>query len=610
MAESSRKKSPIWDYFTLGEDTKFAVCKSCNKAISRGGNSTKVYNTTNLVNHLKSVHQDMHEEYQVKYQKQQEKEKANKPSTITSKQLSLEEVQEKVRIWDINDARAQRVHRLVIEMIALDNQPFSVIEDPGFVRLLRVLEPRYVIPSRKYLVDKVLPTVHSDVTSWVKNEIETVSYFSFTTDAWSATAGNASLLSLTAHWLTDNFLKKSAVLHVQPSEDSHTGEYLAEVYKKMFSNWNISANQVHLVLRDNAANMAKAMREASLPSFGCFAHSLQLVVHDGVLSQRAVVDLLATCRKIVGHFKHSPVAYSRLRSIQERLDIPQHRLQQDIRTRWNSSLHMVQSVVEQKMALAAYATESDIPILSATQLDLAEKIVATLLPIDELTNSVSADSASVSVIIPFVKMLIKTLEKHHNDSGVKTMKKEMLLSVKRRFSDIESNVPLVIACLLDPRFKDRFLSGTIEQAEAKRMLLEELEKIQDYDDAGSLEPPSKRSNADITELWQSFNEILEESGSSAEGENTVIGAVVEQYLSEPLLEFHSSNCFTWWNSNKSRFPVLAKMAQRYLTAPPTSVPSERVFSGASDIYDEKRNRLSPEKAEVLLFIKNNFKLQS
>ena len=53
---------------------------------------------------------------------------------------------------------------------------------------------------------------------------------------------------------------------------------------------------------------------------------------------------------------------------------------------------MVQSVIEQKMALAAYATESDIPILSATQLDLAEKIIAALLPIDKLTNSVSADS--------------------------------------------------------------------------------------------------------------------------------------------------------------------------------------------------------------------------
>ena len=62
-----------------------------------------------------------------------------------------------------------------------------------------------------------------------------------------------------------------------------TGEYLGAVYKRMLYHWEISTDKVHLVLRDNAANMAKAMREASLPSLGCFAHSLQLV-EDGVLS--------------------------------------------------------------------------------------------------------------------------------------------------------------------------------------------------------------------------------------------------------------------------------------------------------------------------------------
>ena len=79
------------------------------------------------------------------------------------------------------------------------------------------------------------------------------------------------------------------------------------------------------------------------------------------------------------------------------------------------------------------------------------------------------------------------------------MKNEMLLSLKRRFSDIESNPPLVIACLLDPRFKDRFLSGVIQQAEAKRILLEELENL-DQDDARSFEPPSKRSNTESTKI--------------------------------------------------------------------------------------------------------------
>ena len=209
-----------------------------------------------------------------------------------------------------------------MEMIAMDNQPFSVVEGFGFVRLLRVLEPRYHLPSRKYFVDKVLPLVHDDVKTLVKTETARMSHFSFTTDAWSASCGGCSLLSLTAHWLTEEFVKKSDVPHVQPLEESHTGEYLAQVYKKMLTGWEINQDQVHLVLRDNAANMAKAMREASLPSLGCFAHTLQLVVDDGVLSQRAVMDVLAVCRSIVGHFRHSSLAYSRLNSIQEHLGLP------------------------------------------------------------------------------------------------------------------------------------------------------------------------------------------------------------------------------------------------------------------------------------------------
>ena len=49
------------------------------------------------------------------------------------------------------------------------------------------------------------------------------------------------------------------------------------------------------------------------------------------------------------------------------------------------------------MALEAFATESDIPFLSATQLDLAEKyVIATLFLIDEITNLVPADCTLVS----------------------------------------------------------------------------------------------------------------------------------------------------------------------------------------------------------------------
>ena len=40
-----------------------------------------------------------------------------------------------------------------------------------------------------------------------------------------------------------------------------------------------------MVVADNASNMKKALREGQFEAQGCFAHTLQLIVNDGVLSQ-------------------------------------------------------------------------------------------------------------------------------------------------------------------------------------------------------------------------------------------------------------------------------------------------------------------------------------
>jgi len=67
--------------------------------------------------------------------------------------------------------------------------------------------------------------VHDKVKTRVKTEIARVSQLSFTTDAWSSSGCGCSLLSLTAHWL---FVKKFAVLYVQPLKGYHTGSSIQE----------------------------------------------------------------------------------------------------------------------------------------------------------------------------------------------------------------------------------------------------------------------------------------------------------------------------------------------------------------------------------------------
>ena len=57
-------QSPVWKFFVIAEDIKYAKCNTCNKLVPRGGGSMKSFNTTNLVNHLKSKHREEFNKFQ------------------------------------------------------------------------------------------------------------------------------------------------------------------------------------------------------------------------------------------------------------------------------------------------------------------------------------------------------------------------------------------------------------------------------------------------------------------------------------------------------------------------------------------------------------------
>ena len=80
--------------------------------------------------------------------------------------------------------------------------------------------------------------------------------------------------------------------------------------------------------------------------------------------------------------------------------------------------------------------------------------------------------------------------------------------------------------------------------------------------------------------------------------------MIEMYLKEPIQPRHIDP-LEYWKEKKQVWNSLAIMAFKYLTIPPSSASSERLFSSAGDIISEERNRLISEKAEMLLFLKKN-----
>ncbi len=189
----------------------------------------------------------------------------------------------------------------------------------------------------------------------------------------------------------------------------------------------------------------------------------------------------------------------------------------------------------------------------------------------------------------------------------------MLESLTRRFAKVEEVKCAVLACLLDPRYKAHAFSSDTTLSNAKGWLKEETESLQQdtqceetqSDDSSTL---SKRPRTEenqkklIDEMYDSMlGATSEVAVSSLEGE-------LQQYLLEPVVDRRMGKPLEWWKQNEKRLPILAPLSRKFLCPPPSSVPSERVFSEVRAIYEKKRSRLTGQNAKKLSFLHYNLVL--
>ena len=76
-------------------------------------------------------------------------------------------------------------------------------------------------------------------------------------------------------------------------------------------------------------------------------------------------------------------------------------------------------------------------------------------------------------------------------------------------------------------------------------------------------------------------------------------------MQRPTKDDGAGNILNWWKSNE-KFPLLARIAQRWLCIPASSASSERAFSSCGSIVSCKRTQLQTEKVDMLLYIQRNY----
>ena len=79
---------------------------------------------------------------------------------------------------------------------------------------------------------------------------------------------------------------------------------------------------------------------------------------------------------------------------------------------------------------------------------------------------------------------------------------------------------------------------------------------------------------------------------------------IETYLSTPRIDTEADP-LVWWRHNCKGFPLLSKLARKYLSVCATSSPSERLFSSSCHIVNSLTGNLNPEKVNMLCFLEYN-----
>ena len=116
---------------------------------------------------------------------------------------------------------------------------------------------------------------------------------------------------------------------------------------------------------------------------------------------------------------------------------------------------------------------------SSQDWDLMKKVLNVLEPFKDATDKLSANDASISMVIPTVTLIIDGLEDENptEERGVLTIKRSLKAAMKERFAGIEDMEAYSVSTLLDSKYNGEFYRDPHTLTVAKEILTDELVKL-------------------------------------------------------------------------------------------------------------------------------------
>ncbi|XDV26376.1 hypothetical protein PO909_030116 [Leuciscus waleckii] len=503
----------------------------------------------------------------------------------------------------------------VTRYIAKEMQPFNTVEKPAFKEMLYNFDKQYELPGKTYISKTAIPNLYREVKDEILKDLKEIDFYSATTDMWSS-VNMTPYMSLTVHYLTTDWTLVSKCLETRYTPENHTADTLSETLKCILSDWELDEKKKSCITTDNGANIVAAVGKLGWPWLNCFGHNLHLAVTNAIASEKdRTARALGLCRNLVNTFSMSWIKRRDLKKAQMEADIPQHNLVLDVSTRWGTKQKMIDRVLEQIPAIRRVLIDDrKHGHLNPTWQDVSvlESINAALKPVADFTDVLSGEKyVTVSSVKPVLDLLKdELLSPDSNDTTLTSnIKKKMCAVLDEKYSPAPLQELLRKATLLDPRYRAHFEAAIID--DTKGQLLKEIMEMteeghnveqaaadDDVPTTSSAPPPKKKRLCDLLQK----RKALPSTHGLPKREQA--DAELSRYLQEEALD-NSADPLMWWRDNESRFPLISKLARKYMCICATSTASERMFSTAGNIVTPVRCCLKPEKVNMLVFLSRN-----
>jgi hypothetical protein len=591
---------------------------------------------------------------------------------------------------------------LIVKWISEDLRPFKIVEDSGFVDLCDFLcriRGQFVVPSRVKTRNQMMKLAEFVMNDVKHGLTEKMDWYSLTTDIWSSRVMQ-SFLALTLHYLTEDFEMKLCVLEVKPLIGSHTAQFIRTTLMSSMHSFGLQQEKLAMLLRDNASNGVKACNEMQIKHFGCIGHGLHLVVGPFLLPRKQKTEIspesgvdepcssdvdedelsdvaeyqdldedegdtdaiiVSTCeivskfRTMAKYVKNSPKAKEKLLqfggSSSNRDTIT---VLLDVRTRWNSALDMLMSMMKLKAAFVTFLYHlgtSDgkkefnrkvLPSISEEEWIFIEGLCLILTPFKNVTSYLSGDKyPTFTRALPLLRQLKTFLTSADEDLFSKTSSCKPIAEYVKRYEDLchfQVTLQKLKACCVTllSTFRQRFVGLSIEVLWvtfldprsrkmkhltkneydiAKTKLIDEIINLTEISDSEEIVVNDTCSDKVDDpffgcSMFDSPTQLSSTQDTDDHEKELLRAAVlreVENYLDPQLYVRPTDSPLVWWREHRFQFPRIAVVARKWLSVPASSTPSERVFSHCGVALTAKRASMRGEALMNQILLKNNIK---